>query len=230
MLNTEFGGNMSDTLSLKAKKRDLNGLKPNAIRAEGQTPAVIHDHGKDSHHVVVDTSELQRVYHVAGRHHTVEVDVEGKKITALIKEITYKPSTSKVFHSVFQAVKANEKVTAQVPIRLSEDIPAERASLLVVTGLDTIEVEALPKDLIDFIEVDASVLENPGDKLTVADIKAPSGVTIKTDLEAMVAHVEVPKDQVAEADAAAAEQAEADNKTPATPEVEEQPESTEKSE
>ncbi len=203
---------MSDTLSLKAKKRDLNGLKPNAIRAEGQTPAVIHDHGKDSHHVVVDTGELQRVYHVAGRHHTVEVDVDGKKFTTLIKEVTYKPSTSKVFHGVFQAVKANEKVSAQVPVRLSEDIPAEKASLLVVLGVDSVEVEALPKDLVDFLEVDASTLEQAGDKLTVADIKVPAGVMIKTDAETMVAHVETPKDQIAEADAAAAELAEADNK------------------
>lgn len=216
---------MSDTLLLKAKKRDLNGLKPNALRAEGQTPAVIHDHGKDSHHVVIETTELQRVYHSAGRHHTVEVDVEGKKFTTLIKEVTYKPSTSKVFHSVFQAVKANEKVSAQVPLRLSEDIPAERASLLVVSGIDSVEVEALPKDLVDFIEVDASSLEKAGDKLTVADIKAPANVIIKTDLESMVAHVETPKDQIAEADAAAAEQAEADNKVPAESDTEETSES-----
>ena len=56
-------------------------------------------------------------------------------------------------------------------------------------------------------------LENPGDKLTVADIKVPAGITITTEPEQSIATVEVPKDQVAEADAAVAEQAEADGTT-----------------
>lgn len=203
---------MSDNLILKAKKRDLSGEKPNAIRNAGNTPAVVHDHGKESHHISVDSSDLSRAYHSAGKHHTVEIDLEGKKLTALIKEVTYKPASHKTYHAVFQAVKANEVVTAQIPVHLSEDIPAVRASLLVVNGVDHVEVEALPKDLIDFIEVDASSLVEAGDKLTVADIKAPAGVTIKTEMDQLVAHVETPKDQIAEADAASAEQAEADGK------------------
>lgn len=201
---------MSDNLVLKAKKRDLSGAKPNAIRAEGSVPAVVHDHGKDSHHIVVEDGELARVFHSAGKHHTVELDVEGKKFTTLIKEVTYKPASHKTYHAVFQAVKANEKVSAEIPLRLGEDIPAAKASLLIVNGIDHVEVEALPKDLIDFIEVDASSLVEAGDKITVASVNVPDGVVIKTDPEAVIAHVETPKDQVAEADAAAAELAEAD--------------------
>ena len=215
---------MSDILSLKAKKRDLAGPKPNALRNQGSTPAVIHDHGKESSHIIIDEAELKKIYHKAGKHHTVDIDLEGKKFTTLIKEVTYKPASHIVFHSVFQAVKANEKVSAEIPIKLSDEIPAVRASLLVITALDHVEVEALPKDLVDSIEVDASSLENPGDKLTVADIKAPEGITIKTDAEQLVASVEIPKDQIAEADAAAAELAEADGGKPVDEEAEETPE------
>lgn len=200
---------MGDTLILDAAKRDLDGPKPNAIRAAGLTPAVIHDHGKSSHHITVDQAALKKAYAQAGKHAPVELNVDGKKYTTLIKEVTHKPASTLVYHTVFQAVKANEAVSAEIPLKLSDDIPAEKASLLVVTGIDAVEVEALPKDLVDFIEIDASVLEKAGDKLTVADIKAPSGMTIKTDPEQLVAAVEVPKDQIAEADAAAAEMAEA---------------------
>ncbi len=200
----------SETLTLVAKKRNLQGAKPNALRAEGNVPAVIHDHGKESHHIVIDEPELVKVYRKAGMHHTVDLDVEGKKFTTLIKEVTHKPGSAKVYHSVFQAVKANETVTAQIPVKLVGEIPAERANLLVVNGLDSVEVEALPKDLVDVIEVDATVLAEAGDKLTVADIKAPSGMTIKTDTEQLVASVEMPRDQIADADAALKEQDEAD--------------------
>ena len=113
-------------------------------------------------------------------------------------------------HVVFQAIKEDEKVTAEIPVKLSDEIPAERASLLVLKSLDHIVVEALPKDLIDSIEVDASTLAEVGDKLHVSDIKLPSTITLKTDLEQTIATVEMPKDQIAEADAALEEQKAAD--------------------
>lgn len=200
----------SEALTLEAKNRDVTSQKPNAVRASGNVPAVIHDHGKDSHHIVIGEPELIKAYRSAGKHHTVDINVEGKKFTTLIKEVTHKPGSARVYHSVFQAVKANETVSAEVPVKLVGEIPAERANLLVVSGIDTLEVEALPKDLVDVIEVDATVLVAAGDKLTVADITPPKGMVIKTDSEQLVASVEQPKDQIAEADAALKEQEEAD--------------------
>lgn len=194
---------MSNDVVLKATKREVIGKKLNALRAEGNAPAVVHDHGKASIHITIPHSELKRAYFSAGKHAPVKLKVDDKQYTALIKDVTYKPATQIILHTVFQAVKANETVTAEVPLKLSDEIPAERASLLVVNGIDHVEVEALPKDLVDSIEVDASVLVEAGDKITVADLKAPEGITIKTDAEQLVASVEVPKDQVAEADAAA---------------------------
>jgi large subunit ribosomal protein L25 len=106
---------------------------------------------------------------------------------------------------VFQAIKQNEKTTAEIPVVLEgEEIPAERKNLLVLTQLDTVEVEALPRNLPDQLTVDATKLEEVGDHLHVSDIKAPEGVTILTDPETSLAVVEMPKDQLAEADAAAA--------------------------
>lgn len=202
-LNT--GGYMSSTLAIKATKRDLEGAKPNALRAAGGVPAVIHDHGKQSHHIVLPEAELIKMYRSAGKHHTVEIDVEGKKFTALIKEVTHKPGSARLYHSVLQSVKANETVSAEIPLKLSEDIPAERANLSVVPGLTHVEVEAFPGDLVNSIEVDCSNLKESGDKLTVADLVAPKGMVIKTDPEQLVVHVETPKDQIAEADASAAD-------------------------
>lgn len=196
---------MSNDVVLKATKREALGKKLNALRAEGNAPAVVHDHGKESIHITLPHSELKRAYFAAGKHAPVKLKVDDKQYTALIKDVVFKPATQIILHTVFQAVKANETVSAEVPLKLTEEIPAVRASLLVVNGIDHVEVEALPKDLVDFIEVDASVLVEAGDKITVADLKAPEGVTIKTDSEQLVASVEMPRDQIAEADAAAAE-------------------------
>ena len=213
---------MSNDVILKATKREVIGKKLAALREAGQAPAVVHDHGKDSIHISVPQTELKRVYHAAGKHGAIALTIDDKKYVAMIKDVTYKPATQIITHTVFQSVKANETVSAQVPLKLSDEIPAVRASLLVVTGVDYVEVEALPKDLIDVIEVDASSLVEAGDKIHVSDLKVPSGVIIKSDPEQLVAHVETPRDQVAEADAAAADLA-ADAGAPSAEESAEEP-------
>ncbi len=224
----------NETITLTATKREVLGKKVHALRAEGQTPAVIHDHGKASIHVSVEEKELKKAYSAAGKHHVVELTVDGKKYSTMIKDVTFKPATNLAYHTVFQSVKANEKVKAEVPVNLvGDEIPAEKASLLVLQSLNEVEVEALPRDLVDALDIDATVLTEAGDSVTVADIKAPSGVTILTDPETTVATVETPKDQIAEADAAAAELAadadtpEADTEASAEPAAEESEEATE---
>jgi large subunit ribosomal protein L25 len=181
------------------------GLK--TLRDEGKVPAVIHNHGGDSLHVVGDYRPLVKVYSDAGKHHPVEVVVEGKKHLALIKDADFEPVKHQLRHVVFQAIRRDEKATADIPIVLAggDDIPALKRSLIILTHLDAVQVEALPKNLPDTIEADATVLENEGDRLTVADLKAPAGVTILADPEHVIATVETPKDQVAEANAAAAD-------------------------
>lgn len=198
----------NDTITLNATKRDILGKQVRSLRNAGKTPAVVHDHGKDSIHIVVEEKEFKKVYGNAGKHHPVVLKIDGKSYTTLIKEVTNKPASATIFHSVFQAIKANETVKAEIPIQLIGEMPAERASLLVLQNLNTVEVEALPKDLVDAIEVDATVLAEVGDTITVADLKVPEGVEIKTDAEHAIATVEMPKDQIAEADAAQAELAE----------------------
>jgi large subunit ribosomal protein L25 len=196
----------NDDIKISAKKREILGKQVRQLRNDGQTPAVIHERGKDSLHGVVNAREFKKVFSAAGKHHAIKVDVEGKKFTTLLKDVVFAPARTDILHIVFQAIKEDEKVTAELPIKLSEEIPAERANLLVLRSQDHINVEALPKDLIDSVEVDASSLTEVGDKLHVSDIKLPSTIELKTDPDLVIASVEMPKDQIAEADAALEEQ------------------------
>lgn len=194
----------SQDISVELSERQVLGKGLNALRSQGLVPAVIHDHGNPSVHVMGDYMHLVKMYQMAGKHHPVELRVGDKKHLALIKDVDLEPVKSRMRHIVFQAIKQNEKVTAEIPVILTgEEIPAEKASLLVLTQLDTVSVEAFPKDLPDQLTVDATVLTDVGDKLHVSDIKAPAGVVILTDPETSIATVEMPKDQIAEADAAA---------------------------
>jgi len=193
---------MSEEVTLKVNKRDLFGKKVKQLRRNGQIPAVVHERGKDSVHITVDSADFKKVFASAGRHHAIKLNIGGKKYTTIIKEVVNQPASAKFYHAVFQAIKEDEAVTAEIPLKITGEIPAERAGLLVLKNVESVEVEALPADLIDVVEVDGTKLVEVGDKLHISDITVPSSITIKAEPEKVVAAVEMPKDQIAEADAA----------------------------
>jgi large subunit ribosomal protein L25 len=170
----------------------------NALRRDGMTPGVIHNHGSDSVHVVAPTMELTKVYNAAGKHHPLELKVGPNKYLALIKDAQFNPVKRRLDHVVFQAINRNEKVETEVPIHLEGDAPAEKVGLMVLRQLDTVQLEAFPRNLPDQLLVDASKLAELHDSITVADIEVPEGVTILTNPEHPIAVVVETPAQVSE--------------------------------
>ncbi len=195
----------SDKVSLELQERTIVRKRLAELRKEGLVPAVVHDHGKQSIHVMGDFAAMTKVFHQAGKHTPVDLTVDGKKHLALIKDVDFEPTKHRVRHVVFQAIKQNEEVETEVPVVFKEgvEIPAERVSLMVLQQLDTVQVKALPRDLPDQLVVDPSGLAAVGDSITVADLVIPKGVTLLTEPDQQIAMVEMPKDQIAEANAAA---------------------------
>lgn len=196
-----------DALILNLQPREVTGKAVKQLRKDMMVPAVIHDHGKPSVVVMAPYMEMVKLYQKAGKRHPVTVVADGKRHTALIKHADFDPKKHQLRHVVFNAVKANEKVTAEVPVRIKyaeehESTPAERAGLVVLHQLDEAEVEALPADLPDALFFDAEKLAVAGDSLTVADLIIPKGVTIKTDPAHPVATVFEPSALQAANDAA----------------------------
>ena len=191
-----------EDINLTLDKRTITGKAVKQLRRAGLVPAVIHDHGKPSVHVSGEYLKLHRAYMQAGKHQPIQLKVDDQKYTALIKTAEFEPRKHRLNHIVFGAIKSDEKVTAEIPIRLSEDIPAEKTSLVVISQLDVVTVEALPKDLPNELVVDASGLIEIGDKVSVADIIPPNGVTIISDPTHTIATVYEPSALAAANDAA----------------------------
>lgn len=194
-------------ITIALEKRDQVGKGLNQLRRDGKVPAVIHNHGKDSVVVLGSYLDLMKTYQTAGKHHPVNVKVGDEEFFTIIKDVDFEPKKQKLRHVVFNAIRQDEKVESEVPIVFADDeIPAEKAGLMVIRQLDHVVIEALPKDLVDSLYVDASQLSEIGDKITVADLQVPNGVTIKTEPEHPIATVEETKAQMSEE----AEEAEAE--------------------
>lgn len=192
---------------LQLSERTQLGKGLGELKRQGLVPAVIHNHGGQSIHVMAPATELTRVYKQAGKHHPLNLVAGDQKFLALIKDVQMDPVRRQMEHVVFQAIRAGEKVEAEIPIHLEGEIPAEKTGLIVLHQLDTLQVEALPKDLPDEIVADATGLAELHDKIVVADLKLPEGVTALTDADHPIATVAEPRAVAAE-EAAEAEAAE----------------------
>jgi large subunit ribosomal protein L25 len=186
-----------DTISLSVQAREVTGKQVRQLRRADLVPAVIHNHGKESVNVQADYNTIMKTYRAAGRHHPVELTADGKKYLAIIKTATFEPKKNRLTHVVFNAVNANQKVEAEVPVKPQYDgendsSPAERASLIVLTNLDEVMVEAVPSKLPDVLYYNAEKLVEVGDHITVADLIVPEGVELKTEAEHAIATVYEP--------------------------------------
>lgn len=202
----------SDTITLELNKREVVGKQVRGLRRDGRVPAVIHNHGKES--VIVDAPfiEITKVYEQAGKHHPVDLKVGSDKYLAIIRNVDLDPRKNTIRHVVFNAVRQNEKVQTEVPIRFEGDSAAEKAGLMLLHQLETVEVEATPRNLPDEIVVSVDSLADIGDKISVADLQAPDGVTITTDAEhPVISVIETPAQLSEDAEAEVAEGAEGES-------------------
>jgi ribosomal protein bL25 (Ctc-form) len=196
-----------EEIILTLDKREVTGKQVKKLRAEGLVPAVIHDHGKPSVIVMGQYIEVLKAYQKAGKHAPVNVQAAGKHYTALIKTADFDPKRNELRHVVFNAVKANEMVSAEVPVHIAfdegnESTPAERNGLIVLHQLETVEIEAFPKNLPDALTFSGEILVEVGDTATVADLAVPKDVTVKADPTQTLATVFEPSALQAANDAA----------------------------
>lgn len=201
---------MSDQITLEVQPRDTLGKSVKKVRAEGLIPAVIHDHGKESVHIQVDYQTFAKAFTAAGRHHPIELEVGGKKYTALVRTVTRDPKLNSYTHAVFNAVSANQQVEASIPVKAqyaegNDSSPAERSGLIVLAQLDEVEVKALPRDLPDELFYDAEKLVAVGDHITVEDLNVPTGVVVETEASHAIATVFEPSALAAANEATAGE-------------------------
>lgn len=182
--------------SLEASKRDIFGRKVKRLRKEGLIPANIFGKKIKSEALSVKSKEFSEVFEKAGE--TQIIYLNDRPV--LVSGLQIDPVTSNYLHIDFRQVDLTEKITANVPVELIGESPAEKQKLgTVVQQLSEIEVEALPTDLPEKIEVDSSTLVEVDQTIYVKDLKIDKKVIVLTDLESIVVKVEPPtKEEVVE--------------------------------
>lgn len=190
------GKRYMDKLTLKAAVRKITGRKVKTLRKEGILPANVFGKKVKSLAVQIKLADFSDVYKKAGE--TGIVYLNEKPV--LISNIQKNPVSGLPIHVDFHQIDLKEKVEADVPVEVVGESSMEKQGLgTVVQYVDEVSVEALPLDLPEKFEIDASTLIEVDQAVYAKDLKVDrTKVEIKLDTETILVKVEPPqKEEVA---------------------------------
>lgn len=194
---------------INASRRTVIGKQVKALRRAGKLPGVIYGHHIEPTPITMDLREATRILAELTASSIVTINLDGTENAALVREKQRDFIKGTLRHVDFQAVSLTEKIRAQVGVVLTGLSSAVKDyNGVVVTGLDEIEVEALPQDLPERIVVDISSLKKIGDTIYVRDLKFTAGIEVLDDPDEMVVRVTAAADEEAAPVEGAAEEPE----------------------
>ena len=185
--------------SLEAERRTVTGKQVRALRRAGKIPGVLYGAGIDATPIEMDAHDASKVLARTTRATLVDVHLDGATHTSLVREIQRDPIRRTIRHVDLLKVAMDQTIRAEVPIELTGEAPAVKTrGGVMVAGVNSIEVEALPANLPDRIVVDVSVLANIDDAITVGSLSLGEGVEVLTDADALVARVIFQAEEILE--------------------------------
>ncbi len=153
-------------------KRDAKGL-----RYEGKAPAVLYG-GKEQQHFSVLITDLKDVIYTAEANF-VEIDLNGKKTKAIVKDTQFHPLTDVLLHIDFLQLFDDKEIVMEVPIKLTGTSPGVKSGGKMVQKLRKIKVRAIPADMPQSVNVSISKLDIGG-IIRVKDVKAEKFSIVST--------------------------------------------------
>lgn len=196
---------------LTVETRQVTGKKVAALRRGGVLPGNVYGRGQASVSIQVSTDEMDRTLKAAMANEVLDLKIQGESETrpVVIQKIQRHPISSSPLHAEFYQVSLTETMHADVPLVVigqSEAVITYNGVLM--TALESLQVEALPLDLPNRIEVDITPLVELEQSLHVRDLPLPPNVTILTDMDVMVVKISSPRVATEEEEAAEAAEAE----------------------
>jgi len=181
-----------DRPKIQAKKRTTLGRKVKKLRREGLLPANLYGDKVKSQALEIPIKEFQKVYEQVGESGLVDLMIDGQTNPILIHNVQLHPVTDEPLHADFHKVSLTEKTIATVPIELVGESPAVEQKIgILIQPMSEVEVEALPQDLPEHLDINISGLAQTNDAVTVADIGVDKAkVEIKANPEEVVAKIE----------------------------------------
>jgi len=196
-----------------AQREQIGSKEVRRLRRQGLIPGVLYGRGKPVS-ISVRERELRRALTGAAGLHSildVEIDGHGKTHASILKDYQVDKIRGHITHVDLQEVRLDHPIHASVSVHLigGEDAPGVREGGVLSQPLRELNVEALPLEVPEHLDLDVSHME-VGGTLRIADVSVPDGVKLLDDPETVVATVTAPTREIVEEPEEAAEGEEAE--------------------
>ena len=156
------------------------------LRTSGRVPGVIYGANKPAQAIELDHNALQRHLKLESFHSSIlDMTVDGNKESVLLRDFQMHPWRPMVQHVDFQRIDKSKKIYMNVPLHFINADAAPGVKLgggVVQHAMNEVEVQCLPDDLPEFIEIDLKDMEID-DSIHVADLNLPKGVELFAKLK-----------------------------------------------
>lgn len=165
-------------------------------RNAGLIPAVVYGKGFDPVEVAVNEIEFNRLFKEAGSSNLVDLSIDDEKTKVLIHDVQTNPVSDKIIHIDFYKVNLKEKIKTEIPLEIvgETDLVINQEGSLIMNK-DAVEVECLPGDLVDHIDVDVSILTDFEQNIKVGDLRVSDAIEVLDDPEEVVVLVQPPRSE-----------------------------------
>ena len=195
-------------IAIKAEPRGVQGTGASRrLRRESKVPGIVYGAGKDATPIEVDHKDLWFKLKMEAFHASIlDMEIGTEKSQVLLRDYQMHPFRPIILHVDFQRVAADKKIHMSVPLHfVNEEISpgVKVAGGLVEHVMKELEIQCLPKDLPEFIEVDLANLQ-AGHSLHVSALALPAGVEaiVPKGEDPTVATVVIPRMMTADEEAA----------------------------
>ncbi len=181
-----------EEITLSARPRTVTGKQVRKLRRSGLIPAVIYGHRTEPMSVQIDERALRQVLQRAGGNQLIKLQVgdgdESRMV--LLREVQRDPIKRRPLHVDLYEVIMTERIRTEIPVVFTGASPVvKRGDGLMYHGVEAVEVECLPGDLIAHIEVDLNGLTEMDQDITVGDLKLGDKFEVLSDPGEVLARV-----------------------------------------
>ena len=203
---------MAKRVELKAEPREATGRGPTSrLRRGGVVPGIVYGKKKEPRKVQLQQRDIVKIFkHASSENILVDLKLGTESKMVFIKEIQHDPMTNQFLHVDLHEVAADENMRARLPtLSKGEPTGVKTGGGILEHTLHEIEVECLPADLPEHIEIDVSLLEM-GQSVHVGDLQLGDKIRVLSHKELPIFSVVAPQKEeeivpAVAADAAAVE-------------------------
>lgn len=180
---------MTQEIKLVAQKREKGGI--NQLRAASLIPGCLYGPGTENVNLKIKKADFDKAFAQAGESHLIDLVIdEAGPVKVIIKDLQRSAVKHDIMHVDFYKVNKNIKITTEIPLHfIGESKAVKEFGGIMEKGMDSVKVKCLPGDLVDFIEVDLSVLANIHDAVRLHELKLPKGMELVSHTDEVVVHV-----------------------------------------